>query len=172
MKPRTSLEKRGRKTEDIVKRERQPREQDRSNRIRMMMFLAREGGAPERQKPTKTLWKLGHLVTFGSDPQVLRSEEAWTRDARSRPSLGERTERGWLLVEASSMHLTVLRTGRCGGGGSLIPRVSEAPSCREDELRPAGHRGKGILRVPRLGARASVHRGPSSKLHPSLATGG
>lgn len=48
MKPRTSLEKRGRKTEDIVKRERQPREQDQSNRIRMMMFLAREGGAPER----------------------------------------------------------------------------------------------------------------------------
>lgn len=160
---------------DIVKHKRQPQKQDRSNWIRMMMFPAREGGAPERQEPTKTLRKLGHLVTFGSGPQVLWSEETWTRDARSRPSLGERasgTERGWLLVEAPSMHLTVLRTGRCDGGGSLIPQVSEAPSCREDELRPAGHRGKGILRVPRLGARASVHRGPSSKLHPSLVTGG
>lgn len=36
----------------------------------MMMVLARKGGAFERQEPTKTLRKLGHLRVKSSGPPV------------------------------------------------------------------------------------------------------
>lgn len=156
----------------MVKHERQSQKQDRRIGLGWWCLLYARWDTWDKSR-RKQPRKLGHLVTFGSDRQDLVRGNLGPRDARSRPSLDERpsgTKRGWLLVEAPSMHLTVLRTSRCGGGGSLVPRT---PSHLEDELRTqAGHRGKGILRVPQLDARASVHRGPSSKLHPSLATGG
>lgn len=148
---------------------RQSQKQDRRIGLgRRWCFLYARRGTWDTKANENTSRKLGHLVTFGSDPGPRGS--LGLRDTLSRPSFGERasgTKRGWLLVEAPSMHLTVLRTGWwfAGSSGLCGPFSAGRMSCARLDTW-----GKGILRVPQLDARASVHRGPSSKLHPSLAT--
>jgi len=117
--------------------------------------------------------KLGRLVTVESDPRT------WSEDRSQQCSFeavdGRARERheARLVVSGGTEHaLTVLWTGRCGGGSLLVPRFLPAarPLLAGRMVYLAGHIGgkesSACSDFVHAVHAPSVHRGSSSKLHP------
>lgn len=104
--------------------------------------------------------KLGRLVILRSNPRT-RSEDRSRARCSFEAAAGGARERheARMVVSGGTEHaLTVLRTGRCGGGSLGSPGLRQRRGPFSPGRRQCAsswtHRGKGVLRVPRLGTRA------------------